>query len=104
MIVLWSFVQVRALPNREELSELMATPVLPTVVHQALDLPAGRPAAVIGGWPEPAILAGGPGFGEAGRWTILSAYPRFVFEATDRRWSLRHDDGSFETGQGEPVV
>jgi para-aminobenzoate synthetase component 1 len=87
----------------EDLSKTMSTPVLPTVVHQALDLPADRLAAVIGGWPEPAILAGGPGFGEAGRWTILSAYPRLVFEATDRRWSLRSDDGSFQTGLGDPL-
>jgi para-aminobenzoate synthetase component 1 len=86
------------------LPEIMATPVLPTVVHQALDLPAGRLAAAIGGWPEPAILAGGPGFGEAGLWTILAAYPRLVFEATDRRWSLRLDDGSSETGQGDPLA
>jgi para-aminobenzoate synthetase component 1 len=89
---------------QEDAPAIMATPVLPSVVHQALDLPAGRLAAAIGGWPEPAILAGGPGFGEAGRWTILAAYPRLVFEAIDRRWSLRHDDGSSETGQGDPLA
>ena len=77
----------------------MATPVLPTVVQQVLDLPAGRLAAVVGGWPEPAMLESGPGFGEAGRWSILAAYPRLVFEATGQRWSIRSDDGSSETGR-----
>jgi para-aminobenzoate synthetase component I len=82
----------------------VATPVLPPVVHAVLDLPADHLAAVIGAWPEPAILASGPGFGEAGRWTILAAYPRLVFEATDRRWSLRDDTGAFETGAGDPLA
>jgi para-aminobenzoate synthetase component 1 len=82
----------------------MATPVLPSVVQQVLDLPADRLAAVIGGWPEPAILASGPGFGEAGRWSILTAYPRLVFEASDRRWSLRSDTGAFQTGAGDPLA
>ena len=63
----------------------MTAPVLPSVVHQVLDLPADRLAAVIGTWPEPAILASGPGFGEAGCWSIYAAYPRLVFEAMDRR-------------------
>ena len=67
----------------------MTAPVLPSVVHQVLDLPADRLAAVIGTWPEPAILASGPGFGEAGRWSIYAAYPRLVFEAMDRRWRIR---------------
>ena len=60
-MIVKAFRAVHALTNREELSEIMATPVLPTVVQQALDLPAGRLAAVIGGWPEPAMLASGPG-------------------------------------------
>jgi para-aminobenzoate synthetase component 1 len=81
-------------------SRTMATPVLQSVVQQALDLPAERLAAVIGGWPEPALLCGGPGFGEAGRWSILSAYPRLVFESIDKNWSLRTDAGLFENGEG----
>jgi para-aminobenzoate synthetase component I len=64
-------------------------PVLPSVVRQVLDVPADRLAGVIGTWPEPAILASGPGFGEAGRWSIYAAYPRLVFEATDRRSGVR---------------
>jgi para-aminobenzoate synthetase component 1 len=82
----------------------MAAPVLPSVVHQVLDLPADRLAAVIGTWPESAILASRPGFGAAGRWNICTAYPRLVFEATDRRWTLRADTGAFETGEGDPLT
>jgi para-aminobenzoate synthetase component I len=81
----------------------MKASVLPLVVRQALDVPADRLAAVLGTWPEPAILASGPGFGEAGRWSIYAAYPRLVFEATDRRWSLRDASGLLQTGQGDPL-
>ena len=63
-------------------------------VHQVLDLPAEPLAAVIGSWPQPALLESGPGFGEAGRWSILAAYPRLVWEATDSRWSLQTDSGA----------
>jgi para-aminobenzoate synthetase component I len=73
-------------------------PETPTIVQIPLDLAADRLAATIGAWPEPAILASGTGFGAAGRWTILAAYPRLVFEATGDRWSIRNDDGSFEAG------
>ena len=82
----------------------MTAPVLPSVVHQALDLPADRLAAVIGTWPEPAILASGPGFGEAGRWSIYAAYPRLVFEAMDRRWWIGDDSGALQTGEGDPLI
>src|SRR5450759_4936355 len=81
----------------------MTAPALPSVVHQVLDLPSDRLAAVIGTWPGPAILASGTGFGEAGRWSIYAAYPRLVFEATDRRWKLRDDSGACETGEGNPL-
>ncbi len=76
----------------------MGDPQTPTTVKMALDLPIDRLVAAVGAWPEPAILASGSGFGPAGRWSILAAYPRLVFEATDRRWSTRTDTGSFETG------
>ena len=82
----------------------MAAPVLPSVVHQVLDLPADRLAAVIGAWPEPAILASGPGFGEAGRWSIYAAYPRLVFEATDRRWTIGGDRAHSKPAQGDPLI
>src|SRR4051794_32623220 len=82
----------------------MATPAPRTVVQQALDLPADRLAAVIGGWPEPALLISGPGTGAAGRWSILAAYPRLVFEATGAGWSIRSDTGSFQTERGDPLA
>ena len=83
---------------------MTASPLLPRAVYQVLDLPAERLAAAIGAWPEPAILTSGAGFGDAGRWTVLAAYPRLVFEATAKHWSLRTDTGAFETGQGDPFA
>jgi len=72
----------------------------PTTVRIPLDLPADRLASAVGGWPEPSLLASGPGFGDAGRWSVLSAYPRLVFEAVGERWSIRTDAGAFEAGEG----
>src|SRR4051794_41295229 len=70
-------------PGRASPRELVAiTP--PPVIHRALDLPPDRLAPIIGSWPEPALLESGPGFGEAGRWSILTARPRKVFEATGK--------------------
>src|SRR5512135_2790570 len=82
----------------------MATPVLSSAVHQVLDLPADRLAAVIGTWPGPAILASSPGFGAAGSTSILAAYPRLVFEASDRKWTRQTDSGVSETGSGDPLA
>ena len=42
----------------------MGDPETPTILKTALDLPPDRLAATIGNWPEPAILASGPGFGD----------------------------------------
>jgi len=70
-------------------------------VHHVLDTPADRLPAVIGTWREPAFLESGPGFGEAGRWSILAARPRLVWEATDSRWSVRTDNGAAENGDGD---
>ena len=81
----------------------MTAPVLPSVVHQVLDVPADQMTAVIGTWPEPAILVSGPGFDEAGRWSIYAAYPRLVFEATDRQWTSIDDSGAVLTGEGDPL-
>ena len=64
--------------------------MLKSVVHQVLDLPAERLAAVIGTWPEPALLESGPGFGDAGRWSILAAHPRLVWEATGTALVVAH--------------
>jgi para-aminobenzoate synthetase component 1 len=59
---------------------------------------------VIGSWPEPALLESGPGFGEAGRYSILAAHPRLVFEATGRCWSIRYGTAAPETGRGDPLM
>ncbi len=76
----------------------MGQPPDPTSVRIPLDLPTDRLVAAVGAWPEPAILESGPGFGPAGRWSILAAYPRLVFEAVGARWSIRTDSGTFEQG------
>jgi para-aminobenzoate synthetase component 1 len=75
-----------------------------SAVHQVLDLPAEPLAAVIGSWPRPALLESGPGFGEAGRWSILTAYPRLVWEATGTKWSLQTDAGAAENGDGDVLT
>src|SRR5438270_9690234 len=77
--------------------------VRPCLVHRELDIPAPRLAPLIGSWPEPALLESGPGFGGAGRWSILAARPRLVFEANGRAWSLRTGTrpGRIETGEGD---
>jgi para-aminobenzoate synthetase component 1 len=75
--------------------------VHPPIVHRVLDLPPERLAPIIGAWPEPALLESGPGFGEAGRWSLLAARPRMVFEATGTEWTLRTDAGVQESGEGD---
>ena len=46
----------------------MSTCVVPRAVKQVLDVPAERLAAVIGAWPQPALLESGPHFGDAGHY------------------------------------
>jgi para-aminobenzoate synthetase component 1 len=75
--------------------------VRPELARRVLDIPADRLAPLIGSWPEPALLESGPGFGESGRWSILAARPRLVFEATGTSWRVRRDDGSDESGTGD---
>jgi para-aminobenzoate synthetase component I len=82
----------------------VSTRVLPSVVHQILDLPVAPLAGVIGAWPRSALLESGPGFSSAGRWSILAAYPRLVWEATGSRWSLHTDSGVAETGEGDVLT
>ncbi len=79
----------------------MSTYLLPSVVRHLLDVPPERLAAVIGAWPEPALLESGPDFGDAGQFSILTAFPRLVWEATGQRWSLRTDSGRCEHGRGD---
>jgi para-aminobenzoate synthetase component I len=73
-------------------------------VRQVLAVPAEKLAAVIGTWPEPAILESGPTFGAAGRWSILAARPRLVYEATDSCWLVRTDNGALEHGDGDVLT
>jgi para-aminobenzoate synthetase component 1 len=69
-----------------------------------LDVPAQRLASVVGSWPEPALLESGPGFGVSGRWSVLTARPRLVFEATGTAWSIRSAAGRAESGAGDPLA
>lgn len=57
-------------------------------------------AATIGTWPQPALLESGPGFGEAGRWSILAAWPIGVFEATGFRWRCAIEGEEERRGEG----
>ncbi len=57
----------------------------PACFRCPIGLPADRLAPLIGSWPGPALLESGPGFGAAGRWSILAAHPRLVFERDGRR-------------------
>jgi len=75
--------------------------VVPRSIRVPLEIPAERLAAVIGGWREPALLESGPGFGTSGRWSILAARPRLVFEATGTRWTIRPESGEGRSGRGD---
>ena len=75
--------------------------VRPPMALRVLDLPASRLAPVIGSWPMPALLESGPGFGDSGRWSILAARPRLVFEATGTSWRVRRETGREESGTGD---
>ena len=78
--------------------------VHPVVIRRVLDLDPDRLAPIIGSWSEPALLeSGGPEFGEAGRWSILAARPRMVFEATGTSWTIRSDKDQRKSGDGDPL-
>jgi para-aminobenzoate synthetase component 1 len=55
----------------------------PRVIRRPIDIPGGLLTARIGSWPGSALLEGGPGLGDAGRWSILAARPRRTIESTD---------------------
>jgi para-aminobenzoate synthetase component 1 len=83
----------------------VATVVRSKAVHEVLDCAPSAPLdRVIGSWPEPALLESGPGFGSAGRFSILTAHPRLVFEARSSRWWLRHDSEPPKTRRGTPLL
>jgi para-aminobenzoate synthetase component 1 len=67
-------------------------------------VPADRVASIVGSWPDPAILESGRGFGEAGRWSFFTAYPRLVFEATGSCCSITNDQGLCDAGEGDPLA
>jgi para-aminobenzoate synthetase component 1 len=59
------------------------SPRCPPAIRRRIDIPPGLLAARIGSWSGPALLEGGPGLGEAGRWSILAARPRRTIESAD---------------------
>lgn len=76
-----------------------------TAVVGTLAGPTARLARRVGGWPGAALLEGGPGFGEAGRWSILAALPRWTFEATGPAWAVLDGRGrAIEAGSGDPLA
>ena len=79
----------------------MSTRVRSTSYRQILDAPAERLAAVIGSWKEPALLESGPQFGDSGRYSILTAFPRFIWQATGSTWASRTDRGVWRMGKGD---
>jgi para-aminobenzoate synthetase component 1 len=89
--------------DREDPSLDVPTHLVRPLVHQVLDIPADWLPSVIGAWREPAILESGPGFGETGRWSILAARPRLVWEATGSHWCSRTDTGAVEKGDGDAL-
>ncbi len=81
----------------------MSTRLLSSAVREVLDVPPERLAAVIGAWPQPALLESGPNFGDAGQYSILTAFPRFVWEATGACWVSYTDSGACERGEGDAL-
>ena len=58
-------------------------PPRPDAIHRPIDVPPALLTERIGSWSGPALLEGGAGLGEAGRWSILAARPRRVIESPD---------------------
>ncbi len=56
-----------------------------------LDIDPKVLAAKIGQCTGAALLESGPGFGNSGRWSILTAWPSQIFEAWGDSWSSRGD-------------
>ncbi len=75
-----------------------------TVTHLVGRHPADRLARIVGTWSDPAILEGGRGFGDAGRWSFFTAFPRLVFEANDSHWIITEAGGIATTGHGDPLA
>jgi para-aminobenzoate synthetase component 1 len=77
-------------------------PTLTPSICRRLELPVDRLTRTIGSWPEPALLESRSSRPESGRWSILTARPRLVFEATGETWTIR--SGNFETQAGHGRV
>ena len=92
-------------------------PAFETPIVIPIDLPADRLSMRVGQMPGAALLEGGPGFGDAGRWSILAARPAGVLDSPSRssdrwRYSPRGSAGErratspepWELGRGGPLV
>jgi para-aminobenzoate synthetase component 1 len=71
------------------------------ILRRRLNIPLARLALELGSWTAPALLESSPGFGDAGRWSILTACPRLVFEATDDRWNVSAGATTIDSGSGD---
>ena len=78
-------------------------PPRPAAIRRPIDIPTGLLTARIGSWSGPALLEGGTGPGEAGRWSILAARPRRVIESADGS-GFRWHGGSLDLeGEGDAL-
>ena len=78
-------------------------PARPRSIHRPIDIPPDLLAARIGSWSGPALLEGGPGLGDAGRWSILAARPRRTIESADGS-GFRWHGGSLDLdGEGDAL-
>ena len=80
----------------------MPPPRLPAI-HRPIDIPPAILTARIGSWSGPALLEGGPGLGEAGRWSILAARPRRTIESLDGSSFRWHGGGLDQEGDGDAL-
>jgi para-aminobenzoate synthetase component 1 len=73
-------------------------------LHAPLNVPTERLAFIVGALSEPALLEGGSGLGPAGRWSILTAEPRFVFESwCTQGWQTRWNGVMTRQGRSNPL-
>jgi para-aminobenzoate synthetase component 1 len=75
----------------------------PATLSAPLEIPPARLARVIGAMREPALLESGPGFGGSGRWSILTAEPRLVFEADAASWQIEEGGHVKRSGRTDPL-
>ena len=73
-------------------------------IRRAVSIPVERLSTIIGNWPGAALLESGQGFGGSGRWSILAARPRMVYEATRSSWRIKVEGGATQTGRGHPLT